>query len=57
LGYPRPGGDYYFCAELAEVDLPEWLRSIPETLFASVRGRPRGAPAVVTWQDIMESRS
>jgi hypothetical protein len=54
LGYPRPGGDYYFCAEVAEVETPEWLNSIPERFLASIHGRTRGAPTVVTWQEIME---
>jgi uncharacterized protein len=57
LGYPRPGGDYYFCAELAEVEAPEWLSSIPDGVLAYIRGRPRGAPTVVTWQEIMEGSS
>jgi hypothetical protein len=54
LGYPGPGGDYYFCAELAEVEKPEWLSSVPDRLLASPRDRLRGAPAVVSWQDIVE---
>jgi hypothetical protein len=57
LGYPRPGGDYYFCAELLEIETPEWLDSISARLLASSHDRPRGAPTVVTWQEIMEESS
>jgi uncharacterized protein len=55
LGYPRPGGDYYFCAELESVEAPDWLTVLPDQLVSSPQPRPFGAPLVVTWQEIVES--
>jgi hypothetical protein len=55
LAYPRPGGDYYFCAELEPVKVPDWLQEVPDQIFAGTRPRPYGSPLAVTWQDIVES--
>lgn len=55
LGYPQPRGDFYFCAELAALEAPEWLDELPVQLFS---GRPLqqwAAPTVVTWQEVVES--
>jgi hypothetical protein len=55
LGYPRPRGDFYFCSELEPMEVPEWLSTLPDHLLAAAPPRPYGAPAVITWQDIIES--
>ncbi|MCZ8382247.1 DUF2357 domain-containing protein [Mycobacterium sp. CPCC 205372] len=55
-GYPNPGGDLYFLADLELVEeLPSWADSIDlETLTANVR---HGAPVVVTWWDVIRAAS
>ncbi len=53
-GYPNPGGDVYFVADLEFVEhLPAWADLIDmAALTANVRN---GAPVVVTWWDVVRA--
>jgi hypothetical protein len=53
-GYPSPGGNLYFVAELEFVEaLPKWTDSIRlERLTTTAR---TGAPVVVTWWDVIRA--
>lgn len=53
-GYPNPGGDLYFVADVEFVEqLPNWARSIDLAfLTANVRS---GVPLVVTWWDVIRA--
>lgn len=55
-GYPSPGGDLYFVADIEFIDhLPAWIDSIDlEHLTATARN---GAPVVVTWWDVVRAAS
>ncbi|OBF45927.1 hypothetical protein A5719_00020 [Mycolicibacterium peregrinum] len=55
-GYPNPGGDLYFVADLEFVEpLPTWIDSVDlEGLTVNVRD---GAPVVVTWWDVVRAIS
>ncbi|MDG4663701.1 DUF2357 domain-containing protein [Mycobacterium sp. 236(2023)] len=55
-GYPGPGGDIYFVADLEFVDhLPAWADSIDVTVLTPC-DQP-GVPVVVTWWDVLRAAS
>ncbi|MCL5046294.1 MAG: restriction endonuclease-like protein [Actinobacteria bacterium] len=58
MGYPRPGGDLYYCIRLKEIPRSEWPVAISRERVESVRAQVApaasfGAPVTVTWLDIV----
>lgn len=56
-GYPRPGGEEYWVVQLAWLNQPKWLSGFTAlglARYVEREGFVYGAPAVVTWSQLME---
>lgn len=58
LNYPNPRGQLYFCLELGESAIDNWLPEIPSTAIAQLKqtvkpSTPAGAPVVINLLDVL----